>query len=73
MRYLARRAGVALAEVLTCGDSGNDREMLELGCPAALVANALPEVARLSLPGVYRCRSAHAAGVQEALEHLGWL
>lgn len=73
VRYLAARLGIPLERVLTCGDSGNDRDMLELGCQAAIVGNALPEIARLPLVGVYRCRASHAAGVLEALERLGWV
>jgi sucrose-6F-phosphate phosphohydrolase len=72
VRYLARSFGLGLADTLVCGDSGNDHEMLSLGGPAAMVANARPELASLP-PTVYRARTPYAAGVHEALRHFGWL
>lgn len=72
VRHVASRLGVPMSDVVTCGDSGNDREMLALGCPAAVVANHQPEL--LPMPGaIYRARGAYAAGVREALMHYGHL
>lgn len=73
VRYLARRLGLPLSAVLCCGDSGNDRDMLLLPGPSAVVANAHPELAQGLPASVYRARSAFAAGVQEALGYFGWL
>jgi sucrose-6F-phosphate phosphohydrolase len=73
VRYLARRLGVDWNRVLVCGDSGNDLEMLTLGCPAAVVANHQAEL-RVPMPQhVLRTQQAHAAGVAEALHHFGLL
>lgn len=71
--YVARRLGVPLERVLTVGDSGNDRDLLAHGGPAALVGNALPELVAAAPAGAYRARGRHAAGVLEALEHFNWL
>lgn len=73
LRYLATRLGIPLANVLTCGDSGNDLDMLCLGGPAAIMSNAQPELQSAVLPGAHRCRAPFAGGIQEAMEHFGWL
>jgi sucrose-6F-phosphate phosphohydrolase len=72
VRHLVRQWGLSLGDTLVCGDSGNDWEMLSLGCPAAMVANAQPELHALP-SSVYRARAPFAAGVHEALHHFGWL
>lgn len=71
--YLAGRLGFEPDQVFVCGDSGNDRDMLNAGFCAAAVANAQPELQAGLAPDVYRCRAAHAAGVEEALRHFGFL
>lgn len=73
LRYLATRLGVPMAAVLTCGDSGNDRDMLSLGGPAAVMANAQPELLASLPSGAYRCKAPFASGILEAMEHFGWL
>lgn len=73
VRYLAQRMGLGLERVLVCGDSGNDLTMLQLGCPAAVVANGRPELA-IGVPAhVYRAQTPYAAGVEEALRHFRFL
>lgn len=72
VRYLAGRLGLTLDAVVCCGDSGNDLDMLTMGCPAAVVANAQPELAHTAAP-VYRAKAAYAAGVHEAMAHFGLL
>ncbi|MEB3187924.1 MAG: HAD-IIB family hydrolase [bacterium] len=73
VRHLVRHLGLTMDRVLTVGDSGNDEDMLRLGCHAAVVANAQAEL-HGNIPGhVYRARSSHAAGILEALHHVGWL
>ncbi|HEY9857284.1 MAG TPA: HAD-IIB family hydrolase [Stenomitos sp.] len=73
VRCLARYLGLPLSRVLACGDSGNDRDMLALGCLAAIVANAQPELQDDLPDHVYRAKSAFVGGVMDALEHYGWL
>lgn len=72
VRYLAACWSVPLERVFTAGDSGNDLEMLTLGCPAAMVANAQLEL-QAAPSFVYRASGAYASGVREALVHYGWL
>ncbi len=75
VRYLAERLGVATADVVTAGDSGNDLDMMrpELGFRGIAVGNAAAELAGFRGPHVYHARSHFAAGVAEGLEHYGWL
>lgn len=73
LRHLTSRLGLPLSQVLTCGDSGNDHDMLSLGGPAAVMANAQAELAAAPPPGAYVCRAAFAGGILEALAHYGWL
>lgn len=73
VRHLAEKLGVALDQVVTCGDSGNDVEMLALGCRAVVVANARPELQAETLEGAYRSSAPYAAGVHEGLRRFGWL
>lgn len=58
--------------VITCGDSGNDLDMLTQGYSGVVVGNATPELAQADLPAaVYRAHKAHAWGVLEGLHR--WL
>jgi len=64
--------GIALADCIAAGDSGNDIDMLEQCGHAILIANAEPVL--LALPqrhGLLRTRARHAAGVMEGLALLG--
>lgn len=73
VRYLSRRLGLGPTAVLTCGDSGNDLDMLTMGFLAATPGNALAEVRNLAGEAIYHARGSYAHGVREALEHFGWL
>jgi sucrose-6F-phosphate phosphohydrolase len=71
--HLARRFGLEIGDVLACGDSANDRDMLVLGGPAVVVSNAHAELTESGLPEtVLRARGAFADGVIEALGVFGW-
>jgi sucrose-phosphate synthase len=74
-RYLAARRGSGSADVVTCGDSGNDLDMMrpELGFRSIVVGNAAAEMASLHGDHVYRAASPYAAGIREGLVHFGWL
>lgn len=73
LRYLATRLGISLSMTMACGDSGNDRDMLSLGGPAAVMANAQPELLAPLPMGAYHCQEGYAAGILEAMGHYGWL
>jgi sucrose-phosphate synthase len=74
-RYLAAHRGAGGADVVTCGDSGNDLDMMrpELGFRSIVVGNAAPELASLRGDHVYRAASPYAAGIREGLVYFGWL
>lgn len=73
LRYVADRLGVPYIRVLACGDSGNDRDLVAHGGPAAMVGNALPELASWAPRDVFRAEGTFANGILEALGHFGWL
>jgi sucrose-phosphate synthase len=69
--HAAARMGLALADCIACGDSGNDASMLSAAGSAIVVGNALPEIAGLPpRPGLIRTRAHHADGVLEGLSRL---
>ncbi len=73
IRYLTRKWGVASADVVVAGDSGNDTEMLTGRYPAVVVGNHAPEVAELrGRRGIYFARGELADGVLEGLRHYGF-
>ena len=64
--------GIALADCIAAGDSGNDVDMLEQCGHAILIANAEPLIhAMPQRHGQLRTRARHAAGVMEGLAMLG--
>ena len=72
--FLARQLGIPDRDVVACGDSGNDLDMLDRTWNAIVVANARPELAGARLSGpVYRASSPASAGVLEGLCHFGFL
>lgn len=74
LSHLMARFGIGLADLLTCGDSANDRDMLCLGGPAVAVGNAHAELVETGLPTTVLRAKGHAAdGILEALTHYGWL
>lgn len=73
MRHLMSHYNVPLDQLLTCGDSANDRDMLCLGGPAVAVGNAHEELVGTGLPDtVLRARGHCADGILEALQHYRW-
>lgn len=71
MRWVSTKLGLPLDRIVACGDSGNDRDMLE-ACPnAVLVANHSDDVANLrDRANVYLSQRPHAGGVREGLLHV---
>lgn len=70
-RYLAEHLDVAATCLIACGDSGNDRCMLEQAGRGVVVANAFAELHDLRRPTVYHSPHRYAAGVQDGVRH--WL
>lgn len=75
VRYVAREMGLEPANVVTCGDTGNDLDMMraELGFHSIVVGNAAMELKAFKAPRVYHAEAHFAAGITEGLERLGWL
>jgi len=68
-RALAEHWGYQPADVIVCGDSGNDASMFTDGFRGVVVANAQPELKRLRGPSVYHSPLSHAAGVLDGIRH----
>ncbi|HET6895575.1 MAG TPA: HAD-IIB family hydrolase [Candidatus Baltobacteraceae bacterium] len=73
--WLAKHLGIALENVMTCGNTANDVAMLELPCAGVIVGGCDEELlARAdSLPQTYVAREPCAAGIIEGLRAFGWL
>lgn len=74
IRYVAQRQGVPAGNVVTCGDTGNDLDMMraELGFRCIAVGNAAPELKAFRAPHVYHAEAPYAAGILEGLRRFGW-
>ncbi|MCM3357157.1 HAD-IIB family hydrolase [Psychrobacillus sp. MER TA 171] len=58
------------ASILIAGDSGNDEEMISLGYPSVIVANAQPELMDIQdHPQLFRATKNCAGGIHEAWLH----
>ena len=74
LKHLAVKWGILLDNILTAGDSGNDREMLLAGPPAVVVGNYSHELASLKKKSkIYFARQKYAAGIMEGMEHFRFL
>lgn len=69
VRHVARTWGLSGDRVVACGDSGNDLDLLTSGFRGVVVANAQPELRRLSSPAVYHSTLAFADGVLDGVRH----
>jgi sucrose-phosphate synthase len=66
--FLARRLGIPQNHIITAGDSGNDRDLLDRGWFSVVVANHAPELTDLAgTSDVYFASRPAAAGVLEGL------
>ena len=74
VRFAAGHFGIAPDQVITCGDTGNDLDMMrpELGFRSIAVGNSAPELKEFRAPNVYHARAPFAAGIREGLEAWGW-
>ena len=75
VRYVAAKEDVAAENVITCGDTGNDLDMMrpELGFRSIAVGNATPELKDFRPEHVFHARAEYAAGIREGLEVYGWI
>ncbi len=75
VKFVAQRLGVEPCDVVTCGDTGNDLDMMrsELGFRGIAVGNAADELKSFKASHVYHASSHFAAGIQEGLHAYGWI
>ncbi len=75
VRFVAEHYGLAPANVITSGDTGNDLDMMrsELGFRSVAVGNSAEELKAFCAPHVYHAQAYFAAGIREGLEAHGWL
>ncbi|SIT93450.1 sucrose-phosphate synthase/hypothetical protein [Edaphobacillus lindanitolerans] len=70
LRYVTEKWVEDGADILIAGDSGNDRDMLTIGHPSVIVANAQPELSELGArEGLFRASRPCAGGILEAWCH----
>ena len=67
--YLAKHWGISPEKVIASGDSGNDHTLMEQGFRGVVVANAQPELKKVTGPHIYHAQNGYAAGVLEGIEY----
>lgn len=74
VRFVTGHFGISPDQVITCGDTGNDLDMMrpELGFRSIAVGNSAPELKEFRAPNLYHARASFAAGIREGLEARGW-
>ena len=75
VRFISLRWGIPIWRILTAGDSGNDRGMLEGEALSVVVGNRSPELETLEAehPRIYFAEGEHARGVLEGIEHYNFM
>ncbi len=74
IRYLSYRWEIPLKNILVCGDSGNDEEMLRGEPLAMVVANYSEELEKLKhRKNIYFAKQKYAAGIVEAVKHYNFI
>ena len=72
LAFYMREQGLSLRHAIACGDSGNDRDMLEAAGRAIVVGNADADLADLpTRPGLIRTTAYSASGIMEGLDRIG--
>lgn len=70
IKYLRYKWGLPLENIIVCGDSGNDEEMLRLSAAPVVVSNYSKELERLKdNKKIYFSTKAYAAGILDGIEH----
>jgi len=70
IRYLSYKWGIPLKNLLVCGDSGNDAEMLKGEPLGVVVGNYSPELETLrSAKQIYFAEKTYAGGILEGIRH----
>lgn len=74
LKYLGAQLRLQAPQMIVCGDSGNDIDMLDRPWPSVVVSNAQAELlaAQLAEP-VFRATAPASAGVLQGLKHFGFV
>ncbi len=73
IRFLSYKWEIPLKNILVCGDSGNDEEMLKGETLGVVVGNHSPELGRLKgARKVFFAKHDHARGILEGIETYGF-
>lgn len=74
IRYISYKWEIPIDHIVTCGDSGNDEEMLKGDLLGVVVGNYEKEMEPLKgLRKIYFAKNEYAFGIIEGLEHYGLL
>jgi len=71
---LSYKWNIALGNILVCGDSGNDEEMLRGEFLGVVVGNHSPELRRLKgVRGIYFAEGEYSGGILEGIEKYNFI
>jgi len=74
IRYISYKWDIPMDNILVCGDSGNDEEMLRGDMPAVVVGNYSEELEKLrGLRKIYFAERAGAGGITEGISYYDFL
>ncbi len=75
VRFISLKWGIPIQRILTAGDSGNDRGMLEGEALSVVVGNRSPELKTLeeNHPRIYFAKGEYAWGILEGIGHYKFL
>ena len=74
VRYLSYKWEIPISNIMVCGDSGNDEEMLTGNTLGLVVGNYQPELSFLKgRKKIHFSSKAYAAGIIDGLQHYGLL
>ncbi len=74
VRYLSNKWGIPLTNIMVCGDSGNDLEMLRGETCGVVVGNYSKELEPLKgLRKLYFSKQEYAAGIIDGIAHYGFI
>ena len=74
IRYISYKWEISSENIMVCGDSGNDEEMLRGSSKGVVVANYSPELGILrGKRGVYFSNESYAKGIIDGLNHYRFL
>ena len=74
IRYLSYKWEISLKNILVCGDSGNDEEMLRGEPLAMVVGNYSEELEKLKhRKNIYFAKQKYAGGIMEAVKHYNFI